>query len=170
MFFSIYNKYNIMMDQIDQYVFYFIMQAVFISYVLFIMVKYGVQKSISESYYALPPKLRPLFTFFCWGFAFPAIIVGDSVLMFFAGTGIAFVGAACNMHEEFVRKVHVTAAILGITCAELAIIFDYNMWWLTAAFVVASIILLIFNKKHYIWWIEILAFLTISIALGFKIF
>lgn len=159
-----------MIDQIDQYVFFFIMQAVFISYVFFIMIKYGVQKSISESYYALPPKLRPLFTFFCWGFAFPAIIVGDSVLMFFAGSGIAFVGAACNMHEEFVRKVHVTAAIIGITCAHLAIIFNYDMWWLTAGFVIISIPIIIFNKKTYIWWIELLSFISISVALGTSIF
>ena len=159
-----------MIDKIDQYVFFFIMQAVFISYVLFIMIKYGVQKSISESYYALPTKLRPLFTFFCWGFAFPAIIIGDSVLMFFAGTGIAFVGVACNMHEPFVRKVHLTAAIGGVTCAQLAILFNYHMWWLTAAFVLASIITYLFNKKTYIWWTEINAFITISIALGLNIF
>lgn len=153
-----------------QPILFFIMQTIFVSYVLFIAIKYGIQKSISESYYVLPRKMKPLFTLALWGFALPAIILGNCPLMFFAGAGICFVGAAAQMHEEFVRKVHLTAAILGITCGELALIINYDMWWLTAAFVVASIPIIIFDKKTRIWWVEILAFLSISVGLAINIF
>lgn len=153
-----------------QSILFFLMQFIFIFYIGYIWLKYGALKSISESYYALPRKLRPLFTLALWGFAIPAIIIGDCGLMFLAGSGIAFVGAAAQMHEQFVRKVHVTAAIIGITAGHLAIIFNYHMWWITVAFVLASIPFLIFDKKTRIWWVEILAFLSISIALAFQIF
>lgn len=146
------------------------MVTVFLTYIIFIWSKYGVQTSISESYYVLSKRLHPLFTFFCWGCAIPAIILGSSALMFFAGAGIAFVGAATQMHEKFVRKIHVTAAIAGITFGHLAIIFQYNMWWLTAIFIVLSLLIIIFKEKNYIWWIEIMAFLSICYALGTSIF
>lgn len=146
------------------------MQIIFFAYVAFIWIKYGIQKSISESYYVLPKKWNPLFTFVLWGFAIPAIILGDCTLMFLAGAGIAFVGAAAQMHQEFVRKVHVTAAIAGITFGHLAIIFNYHMWYITAGFIIAALPFMIFDKKHRIWWGEILAFISISIALAFQIF
>jgi hypothetical protein len=146
------------------------MQIVFFAYVLFIWIKYGRQKSISESYYALPDKLRPLFTLFCWGFAFPAIIIGSSGLMFGAGAGICFVGAACAIRQPMTRKVHLTAAISGIVFAFLAIIFQYHMWYLAAAYVALAPLIYIWDKKHFVWWIEIFAFLAISIALGVAVF
>ncbi len=152
-----------------QQILFIIMNAIFISYVAFIWAKYGVQQSISESYYCLPRKWNFIFTFALWGFAFPAIILsnGDG-LMFFAGAGICFVGAAAQMHQEFVRKVHMIAAIGGITLGELSIIFVHDMWWLTAIAAAIIIPIAIFAKKSRIWWAEIIAFLTISIALGLQ--
>ena len=149
---------------------YSIMVSVFIAYVLYISFKFGIQKSISESYYVLPKKENFLFVLFTWLFAFPAIFLGNSLLMFFAGGGIVWVGANAAMHKNPTRAIHLTAAIGGVTCAQLAILFNYHMWWLTAAFVLASIITYLFNKQTYIWWTEIYAFITISIALGLNIF
>lgn len=154
-----------------QPILFFIMNAIFISYVLFIWIKYGVQQSISESYYCLPKKWNFIFTLALWGFALPAAILanGDG-LMFFAAAGICFVGAAAQMHQEFVRKVHLTAAIGGITLGELSIIFVHDMWWLTAAAVLLFLPIAIFDNKSRMWWGEIIAFITITIALGTQIF
>jgi len=148
------------------------MLAVFVSYVSAIWIKYGIQKSISDSYYALPEQLRFLFTFFCWGFALPAIIVGVEVtpLMFFAGVGIAFVGAAAQIHDNFVAKVHNITAISGILFSQLAIYFGYHLLWLNIISLSLIALIYFFIKKNYIWWIEIVAFTAISIALGTAVF
>lgn len=154
-------------------VFYTILLTVFVSYVFYIWTKYGVLPSISESYYRLPKKLKPLFTFFCWGFAFPSMILGSSSLMFLAGAGICFVGAAAAFQEKMTHDVHMLGAGVGITASQLAIIFQYDMWPISATFVGLSLLMLIFkgkiNNKH-IWWIEILAFTSICIVLGINLF
>ena len=149
---------------------FIIMLVTFISYVSFIWIKYGAQKSISMSYYSLSQNARPLFTLFCWFFAIPAIIIGETALMFFAGAGIAFVGAACQIKEKFTKKVHVTAATIGIISSQLAIILNYHMWYVTVVFVLLSLPFVIFSKNHRIWWTEIFAFISISYVLAFLIF
>ena len=152
---------------------YFVMLVVFFSYVGYIWAKYGVQTSISQSYYVLPEKLRPLMTFFCWGFALPAIILGSSGVMFLAGAGICFVGAAAAFQEEMTHEVHMIGAGVGVLASQLAIIFQYGMWPITAVFAGISISLLLFAKQikeKQIWWIEIAAFLSICLVLGLKLF
>ena len=146
-----------------------VMIAVFVSYVSYVWLKFGRQKSISMSYYALPKNRRPLFTLFCWGFSIPAIIAGETALMFLAGAGIAFVGAACQIRSAFVRRVHVTAAVFGIVAGELAIAVDFGMWPVVAAFAVASVVAGLADKKHCVWWTEIMAFISISVALAMKV-
>lgn len=149
------------------------MVGVFVSYVGYIWAKYGVQKSISQSYYVLPEKLRPLMTFFCWGFAFPAIILGSSALMFVAGAGICFVGAAAAFQETMTKEVHMIGAGVGVAASQVAIGVQYGMWPINVAFVVIALLLLLFRKQikqHQIWWIEIAAFLSICIVLGITLF
>ena len=153
----------------DYHVISFIMMlTVFISYVSYIWIKFGIQKSISASYYVLPENLRVLFILFCWGFAFPAIILGVEVtpLMFFAGAGICFVGAAPQILEKDVYKVHMIAAISGIIFSQLAIFFGFHMLWLNITSVVLALIAFLLSKEHNFWWIELVAFGAIVYALG----
>jgi len=158
---------------------YFIMLADFFSYITYIWTTYGVQRSISDSYYRLPKRLQPLFTLFCWGFALPAIIIGlslvDSPLMFLAGSGIAFVGAAAAFKERMTHTVHMVGAYAGVAFSQLSIWIDYKMWYITIGFIIlagALQLLSLFNKKFKtcIWWQEILAFLSICLVFGLKIF
>jgi hypothetical protein len=140
-----------------------VMNAIFASYVLSIALIYGVQKSISESFYALPKKWNFLFTLAMWGFAFPAAILANGdPFMFFAAAGIVFVGAAAPMHEPFVRKVHLTAAIGGISSGELSIILVHNHWEITALSAILFLPFFLFSRKTCIWWGEIIAFAGIS--------
>jgi len=146
------------------------MVSVFVSYVSFIWIKYGIQKSISESYYVLPEKENFLFVLFTWLFAIPAMILGNSLLMFFAGGGIVFVGASAAMHKMPTRIVHLTAAIGGMILAGLAMITQYDMWYMTAGIVALLPIAYLIDKEHFMWWAELLIFTAISIVLGISIF
>ena len=150
---------------------FIMMVTVFLSYVSFIWLKYGIQKSISATYYALPENLRILFTLFCWGFAIPCIIGGVEVtpLMFFAGAGICFVGAAPQILEKSVYRFHMIVAISGIIFSQLAIFFGYHMLWLNIASVVLSAIIPFLSKKYFFWWIELVAFSAVCVAIGINI-
>ena len=142
-----------------------VMVAVFVSYVLYIALKFGVQKSISESYYILPKKQNFLFVLFCWLFAFPAMILGNSYLMFFAGGGIVFVGAAAAMHDFPARGWHLTGAIGGMILGCLAMILQYQMWYMVAGVAGAILLAYLLDKKHLMWWAEVAIFTAISVVL-----
>lgn len=148
------------------------MVLVFISYVSFIWLKYGVQESISASYYALPKQYNFLFTLFCWGFAIPAIIASIDVtpLMFFAGAGICFVGVAAQINDKWVNKIHSTAAILGVLFSQLAIIFGYHMLLVSGISISIIALLKLLKIKNQIWWIELVAFSAIVYTLGVSLF
>ena len=148
------------------------MVTVFLSYISFIWIVYGIQKSISASYYALPKNLRFLFTLFCWGFALPAIICGVDVtpLMFFAGAGICFVGAAPEIQDKWVYKHHMIFAISGMVFSQLAIFFGYHMLWLNITSVVLCAIIPFIFKKSYFWWMELVVFAAVCVAEGINIF
>lgn len=148
---------------------FILMLTVFISYVTFVVIAYGVQTSISESYYRLPQRLKFLFTLFCWFFAIPAIILGDNALMFLAGSGIAFVGGAAAFKDKMTYEVHMIGAYTGVLLSQIAIWYNYHMWYITIIFIILSGILLLLKVKNKIWWSEILAFLSICIVLYFNL-
>ncbi len=86
------------------------MLSVFVTYVGGTSLKYGILGSISETYYRLPKNKKFLFTFFCWGIAFPAMIIASKPLMFFASAGICFAGAAAAFKEKLTHDVHMIGA------------------------------------------------------------
>jgi len=147
---------------------FIIMLIVFVSYVAFIWIRYGIQESISASYYVLPEKLRFIFTLFCWGFAVPAIIAGveTTPLMFFAGAGICFVGAAAQINDKWIYKIHMTAAISGVVFSQLAIYFGYHMLSVNIISILSALIVLISTKKNRFWWLELVAFTAICYVIG----
>ena len=147
-----------------------LMVTVFVAYVAFIWSKYGIQKSISESYYVLPKKDNWLFVAFTWLFAFPAMLLGNSYLMLFAGGGIVFVGAAAAMHTFPTRGWHLGGAIGGMILACLAMIFQYHMWYMVAGVAAAIGLAAFIDKKHLMWWAEVAIFVAISVVLGISIF
>lgn len=146
------------------------MITVFFAYVIFIWSKYGVQKSISESYYVLPKKWNWLFVMFCWLFTFPAMILGASYWMLFAGAGIVFVGAAAAMHTFPTRTVHLAGAIGGMIIACLAIIIQYHMWYMVVGISALALLAMLLDKKHVMWWTELIIFTAISIVIGISLF
>jgi len=152
---------------------FFIMLFVFVGYVAFIWIKYGIQPSISESYYKLPKSINWLFTLFCWGFAIPALIIGvqltDNFLMFLAASGICFVGAAAAFKQTLTKNVHMIGAYCGILFSQLSILFDFNIPVVVAATLLWLIIFQLYAKNK-IWWQEIVAFMAILVVFAASLF
>lgn len=152
---------------------YIMMVTVFFSYIIPIISIYGILPSVSDSYYKLPEKYNFLFTLFCWGFAIPTMIIGvdltDNFLMFFAGGGICFVGAAAAFKEELPKKVHTLSAIIGIISSQLSIAFDFKMYYVNVLFLLLSGLLLLLKPKNRIFWLEIVAFIAICYVYGLNI-
>ncbi len=146
--------------------------TVFVSYVAYVWIKYGVQKSISESYYVM--KNKALFTLFCWGFTIPLMIASPSFLMFIAISAICFVGAASAFKDDtLTEKVHVFGAITGVVFSQLAIIFDLKLIIVSAITIIAALAIrfgLFKNIKNTTWWAEIIVFSSIIVALAIKLF
>lgn len=146
----------------------------FISYISFVWIKFGIQKSISQSYYVLEKfNLQFLFTLFIWSYSIPTLILGleltSSILMFISAASICFVGAAAAYKEKLTNTVHMISAAIGITFCQLSIIFDFHMWYITLIFLLSSSIPLLLSKNK-LWWIEIFAFISIIITFILKIF
>lgn len=154
--------------------FYLIMLSVFVGYVMFITLQYGVLSSISESYYRLPNKLKFLFTGFCWGFAFPAIILGanfGSFLIPLAGGMICMVGAATAFKLKFEGLLHTIAAVGGIILSQLSIIFEFHgMYYITILLALYCLLIVIMKVENKVFWIEIGSFLTICYLLGYELY
>ena len=141
----------------------------FVGYISFIVNRYGVLPSISDSYYKMKDDNLmggSLFTFFIWSLSFPLIIVGNTSLMFFAGAFLGFVGVATAFKDlKMTRRVHNIGAIGGIGFGFLSMIIDFQLFELSFFMVVFSLSLFLLKTKNLIWWIEILAFILIIIGL-----
>jgi hypothetical protein len=126
---------------------------IFTVYVGSITVMYGVQKSISASYYVLPVKLRPVFTFVLWGFAGLLFFVSESVLLKLAVGGICFVGAASDYNSsDLEEKVHVYSAIAGSLLGLLAIWIELHLWYIPASAAILCGFVWLIEKRRIDKW------------------
>lgn len=161
---------------------FYIMLTIFVTYVGFIWIKYGILPSISYSYYELPKKLKPLFTLFCWGFALPVAIIGITLaeesiwqfLAFFASGGIMFVGTAPDFKSETGNDkiIHYVSALISVIFSQLyiALVFP-EMIYVPIIFLLSSILLILFKRKvKEIWWIELFAFSSLCYTFALQIF
>ena len=142
-----------------------------ITYIAVVWVLFGIQKSISDSYYRYyKTKWKYAFTIFCWSLAYPALLLSPTPIMFaaFILLGITGVSPAFKQ-DKYVKSAHMIGAYGGVLFSQLSISLDHNMFWqITAPFVVISVLLLLVRKKlkyNHIWFIEILSILSIYITL-----
>ncbi len=147
---------------------------IFISYITFILIKFGVISSISESWYKLKDLVGvwySLFTWFCWGLGFTMFFQTDGTtpLFFIAGSGLCFVGVATMFKESdfWTPKIHTGGAVIGIIGSLVGMIVERGSWLPLIIFVGTSLILTLTVKKNRTWWIEILAFICIGLGLLF---
>ena len=164
----------------------------FFTPVSYIWWRYGVQKSISESYYKLRedhylnkvPKLIGagdksdawVFSIFTFGTGLPmwlytlehdvhsttAILIGVSGF-FMAGIGIA----SEFKRDNIVNIVHYLSATFAIAFAFIAIWYEQSDWMSAVLFLLGAAALKWgVRVKNFTWWVEIFAFLFIIIRLA----
>lgn len=145
---------------------------VYILYISFIVYKYGVLPSISDSYYMMKDNIigGSLFTFFIWSISLPLIVVSNTPLMFFAGAFLAFVGASPAFKDlKMTKRVHTIGAVGGILFGFLSLMIDFKLNELTYFAIVISLICYLLEIKNIIWWVENLALCVILYGLYISI-
>ena len=138
---------------------------VFTLYIAYIMARYGVRKSISESFYRL--KYKKIFPLIIWGFTIPIMLHTGTPIMFIACSLICFIGAAPAFKSDIIEhRVHMFGAFGGILTAFASLVFEFDMIWIFIIFVFATTFLFTMRFAiKYIWWIEVVAFYLIIIGL-----
>lgn len=135
----------------------------------YILYKYGVPVSLSETSYLLGGNKRYWFTAYCGVSTFlilPALlaVVPETIqfLPFFMCTGLLFSGASPLFKEGLDKPVHYVASIIAFISF---VIFTILMmgWWVLGLFLILFIGLVIWKKECFVYFAEILAFLFLSI-------
>lgn len=131
--------------------------VLFTFYTAFIWRVYGVQKSLSETWYVI--KHKWLFSvILCFSIGVLQLTHG-TVMFFLSGALLCFVGSASNFRKEKMTKiVHYVGAVgaISISLAQLGLL---GIWWpLELCIVLGFPILLLENRM---WWMEIVAFYAI---------
>ena len=135
----------------------------FSAYWIYVWQKWGVQKSISDSYYRHENKF--LWWLFILSFCLPLMIVGSTGLMFFAGAGIGFVSASPDFRQKMEGKVHVAASYFGIIMGFISMIFDFQMYVIFSLMAAFTLIAWLGDMKNKTWWVETAAFVLLVAGL-----
>jgi hypothetical protein len=140
---------------------------VFITYIGYLVSKFGILPSISESYYALMD-LKKSYLFFLFTSALGVTMIlqaqDQHAWYLISGIGLMFVGAASlfKVTEDGTAAIHYIGAVVGIVGALIGHIEVYNLLWPVGIYLGGTLIILaVFRNNNYIWWMEILAFITI---------
>jgi len=153
-----------------------IQSFVFIAYLAFIISKFGILHSISLSWYRLQeknPKQGFLFTFFCWGLAIPMMMMSayidadTSTLIMLSGGGLVFTGSAAAFKSKDAKTdlVHFIGAATAIISGLLGIGLIYNNFVPMVIVALATILAYMNKLKNGIFWIEVIAFISIIVGL-----
>ena len=130
-------------------------------YVSFIWAKYGIQPSLSESWYILESKYRWMFgVILCWGVGVLHLL-HNTTLFFLSGALLCFVGVASDYRKQKMTKiVHYIGAIgaIGLSILQLAISGIYWPLLFTGGVTILAFLKLLKNRY---WWLEIIAFYSI---------
>jgi hypothetical protein len=154
---------------------YSLMNITFIGYIVYIVIKYGIQTSVSESYYKLPRNRQWLFTVFTWTYSLLALIIGlelkDTPLVFLSASGIFMVGTAPAFHSKDGKHtlegiVHTVGASVGILFMFIYIGIDLGYWYIALIFTLLTAISYFIKviKNNYLWWIEIYAYMSLNVV------
>lgn len=144
---------------------------VFVTYLVGISLIKGIPDSISESYYVLGEGklIASLFTWFCWitgGTLLPYWIDHQSgdldILPFVACAGLMFVGTA-PLFKSHQKKIHFGSAIVCFIAAYIWLFLYANLPLVIASLIAQAGVILFLKKRTF--WAEVVAFITIYIAL-----
>lgn len=138
-------------------------------YLAFVVAKFGIPKSISETFYLLGKKGWMFqVTLFLVAFMVMPILIDRSsentrFLAFLACAGLAFVGAAPLFKMELEGKVHYVSA--AICCVGLVLWQVFNACWVVPIVCFLAIIYPMIKDKKYMWWLEIATIVSAYVSL-----
>ena len=142
---------------------------IMLGYLGMVLIKFGIPKSISETYYLLG-KMGWLFQVTLFSVAFlvvPELIDrssdGTRFLAFLACMGLAFVGAAPLFKRKLDGKVHYVSA--AICCVGLVFWQVFNASWVVPLICFVAVLPpMLFDGKR-MWWLEIATIVSAYISL-----
>lgn len=143
----------------------------FLLYVAFVWGKYGIQKSISISYYEWPTDEKFLFRLFIFILSSAIIIsgIGWHIKTFLiSGLLLSFVGIFSNINIKWIYRLHMIGAIGGILACFLGIILislPIGLISAVTALIGFLLVILFGNRKNIIWDIEVICFSTLMASL-----
>ena len=149
--------------------------VIFLSYITFLVIKFGILPSISDSWYELK-KLGgvwySLFTWFCYSLGILMFFQTNGTPLFFiSGAGLCFVGVATQFldKESIEPWIHFTGAALCILGILIGIGVERHMWIPLIAWGILTVVIEVIPKlKNKTWWVEISAFCCIILGLLFS--
>ena len=144
------------------------MTVTFPIYTLYIVWRNGWKPlhSVSDSYYLLKEKEQHeeiLFTLFTFFLGFGLILQYPHSFLFFpAGMGLFWVGTQTQFRDDVSTKgiLHYTGAVLTIVLSLIGLLTQ-GVWIPLLICSIGTVIMDYLKIKNFIWWVEMLAFLTI---------
>lgn len=146
-----------------------IQTIVFFIYLIFLVKRYGVLDSISDSWYQ-EGEQNYLFILFLLGIGIPAILLLEPAFII-TGSLLCVVGAmAAFKLNKFVGTIHAVATT-GAIIAALVGTAIHGIWFPA---IIAGLATLVINHKGFqikntTWWTEVACFLAIELGL-FKLY
>lgn len=145
----------------------YIQFAIFFIYTFFVWRKYGIQRSISESWYVVDKKYKWMFSMFC--FCLGALqcfhVIHGSVWFFLSGSSLVFVGVATDFKSTWRINpcIHNIGAVGSIVLGLIGLAV-MGIWWPFIPVAVGAVTLP--RYENGTWWIEVVAFFSILVGLA----
>ena len=144
---------------------------IFVSYILYVVMDYGKQKSISYSYYVI--KNRWIFQVFIYAIASCMILAGNTWLFLLSGLFLSVVGLTPTIKDKKLFPFHMMGAITSIVLAHISISLSLkeNFYYYIIPTIFLTTVHFILKRKSttYFFDTELIQFFLIFIGLFYII-
>jgi hypothetical protein len=139
------------------------------TYLVGVLIAFGMTKSISATFYVLPKGLKWMFKAALIGYSIPLMIVAfESTWIAMSGLSIIFTAlAADSRRHEDIEDIHLIGSVLGIGLTMIGFILTdkfelLDTWWIAVVQGAFTIFALIIKMRFRIYFIELLAIILSS--------
>lgn len=139
----------------------------FITYVTYIVKRYGIPPSLSNGWYLVKGSEKWIFALWCASMAFPIFyLTYGSITGMLSGLGMLIVATSPTYKNKVIAIFHYLGAGMSMVSGHLYLIF-YGQWIVAMiSLTLITLTLLFFNKNRAVtFWVEDIAFIMIFIGL-----
>jgi|AntRauTorckE6833_2_1112554.scaffolds.fasta_scaffold00137_57 hypothetical protein len=137
--------------------------VVFIAYIWYIVKRFGVLESISDSTYNLEGSSRAWFLGFLGSIgilnlAQPMGMFGAiaMALLWFTGTTISH-----KSPNGYTRIIHIISAVGAISISFVGLFILHGLWIPSAIVVAIAPVIYLKDRSRFVWWVECVAFIAL---------